>query len=401
MDSQLIAFAEEWLNLALRLFHVLMAIAWIGSSLFFMWLDAEARHAGSKQPGVEGEVWMVHGGGFYWVQKFNVAPAFLPKQLHWFRWEAALTFLSGFSLLCLIFFTQASTYLIDPAVRDLAPWQAVAIALASMAAWWFAYDFLWMSRLAREREGWATLISLAGLIAMVLIYAQVFSGRGSYLMTGATLGTIMVANVWVRILPGQNRIIAALLAGAKPDPVPGKRGKQRSVHNNYVTLPVLFVMLSGHYPGTFGHPQHWLVLLLIFAVAVAVNHWLNQAHVGKAEPLTLVGAAVLAIPLLVIAAQPRFAEDAAAGPKVEFARVHVVIAERCATCHSARPSDDVYARAPTDMRLDSPDEIRRHAAKINTRAVITRSMPPANKTAMTADERRMLGAWIAQGAKLD
>ena len=390
----------DWLNIALRLFHVVMGIAWIGSSLYFMWLDAEARRAGSRLAGVEGEVWMVHGGGFYWVQKFAVAPGHMPDELHWFKWEAGLTFLSGFALLCLIFFTAASSYLVDPAVAEITPVAAVAIALGTMLAAWMIYDALWMSQFAREHEGVMVLFSAALLAGLVYFYCSLFAGRGAFMMVGATLGMIMVANVWVRIIPGQRLIVAALIAGKKPEALHGIRGKQRSVHNNYMTFPVIFAMLSGHYPGTFAHPLNWLVLLGLFVVLGCINHWWNLTHKGKADPLPLVGAVVLSLPLFVLVAYPN-AGEGAGGPPAAFAQVRNVINERCASCHATRPTQQGVSAPPKGVVFDEAQQIRRYAPQILAQSVRTGAMPPGNITRITREERDLLRRWIAQGAAVD
>lgn len=392
----------EWVNAVVRLAHVIFGIGWIGASFYFMWLDANIAKPDRPKPGVEGELWMVHSGGFYRVEKILVSPSEMPARLHWFKWEAAFTGLTGFAMLCLVFYLDASVYLIDPAKADLSPVAATAIGIATIAGGWAIYEALWRSPFGKA-GGWlpllATFLLFAGVAAGL---SQIFSGRGAYIHVGALMGTIMAASVWTVIVPGQKQLIAATRAGRKGDPAYALAAKQRSVHNNYMTLPVVFIMLSGHYPSTFGHPLNWLVLILAALVAMGVNHFINLAHKEKSHPWPLVAAALLCVPLVWLTAQPSAGTALKPGEAaVEFAEVRAVIAQRCVTCHSATPIDDDFKQPPNGAVFDTPTQIRRSAQKINARAVLTQTMPPANKTEMSDDERELLGKWIAQGAKVD
>lgn len=395
---------NEWLNLVLRWFHVIAGIAWIGSSFYFMWLDAEIKRPENAKPGVEGEVWMVHGGGFYRVDKFMVAPAEMPEKLHWFKWEAALTWLSGFALLALIYYAGAATYMVDPTIADISPTTAVLIGLATLGLAWLIYDILWESPLA---ENDMLAIGLSCLLFVGVVYGlhQAISARAAYTHVGAVLGTLMVANVWVRIIPAQRLITAALIAGRRPSETEAKKAvsaKRRSTHNNYMTLPVIFVMISGHYPATYGHPYNWLILIGLSLASAWIRHWFNLHEKGENKPWILVSGAAAFVLLIVaiVHTRPAGMVTTAGARTVEFGEVRAVIAQRCVTCHSARPTDDDFREPPQGFVLDTPDQIRRQAQKINARVVLTQTMPPANKTAMTDDERQLVADWIAQGARI-
>jgi uncharacterized membrane protein len=389
------AYALDWLNLLIRWVHLITGIAWIGASFYFVWLDnsllppQEPRDA---ERGVGGELWAVHGGGFYHVQKYRVAPATLPAPLHWFKWEAYATWLSGFALFVVLYYADARTYMIDPAVADLAPWQAIGISVALLGGGWLFYDVL-CKRAGLEREPLiaAVMVAFVSLVAWGL--AHVFSGRAMFVQVGAMLGTMMVANVAHVIIPAQRELVRAKERGEAPDPVHGRRGKQRSVHNNYFTLPVLFAMISSHYPMTWAHPRAWLVLVAILLVAAFVRHFFNLRHRGRtvwAIP-ALALLATLAIAVAIAPARP------AAGEAPSFARVQSIVAERCASCHAERPSQPGFSTAPKGVMLDTPERIVAAAQQIRAQSVTTKAMPIGNLTAMTDVERAALGAWIAAG----
>jgi uncharacterized membrane protein len=391
------AYALDWLNLLVRWVHLIVGIAWIGSSFYFVWLDntlLPPKRKADADEGVGGELWAVHGGGFYHVQKFRVAPAELPAPLHWFKWEAYTTWMSGFALLAVQYYANARTYMIDPAVADLAPWQAVTISVALLALGWVFYDQLCKRLgLARERVVAVAMIAFVALVAWGL--SHVFAGRAMYLQVGAMLGTLMAANVFFVIIPSQRQLVLAKERGEAPDPVHGLRGKQRSVHNNYFTLPVLFVMISPHYPMTWGHPRAWLVLLAILLLAAYVRHFFNLRHKGRTAWAIPASAALATLALaVVLAPQP---PDASGAPP--FARVQQIVTQRCASCHAALPTHEGFGNAPKGVMLDTPERIVAAAARIHEQTVATRAMPIANLTGMTDDERRELGAWIAAGAR--
>ena len=390
------AYASDWVQLILRWVHLITGIAWIGASFYFVWLDNSLqppRDPADADKGIGGELWAVHGGGFYVVRKFRVAPETLPAALHWFKWEAYWTWISGFALLVVMYYMQSRVYLIDRSVADLAPWQVIGVSVALIAAGWIFYDQL-CKQLGLERETWIATAMIAFVAVCAWALSHLFSGRGMYIQIGAMLGTIMVANVAHVIIPSQRRLVQTKEQGVPPDPLDGLRGKQRSVHNNYFTLPVLFVMISNHYPLTYGNPHAWLVLVAIMLLAAYVRHFFNLRHKGRtvwAIPVSAaVGAAALAI--AIAPAKPQ------AGGAVSFARVQAIVGERCATCHAEKPTQEGFAIAPKDLKLDTPERIAANAQKIYEQAVATKAMPIGNLTAMTDDERATLGAWIAAGA---
>ena len=390
------AYAVQWMELLIRWVHLITGIAWIGASFYFVWLDNSLlppKRARDAEEGVGGELWAVHGGGFYHVQKFRVAPEALPTPLHWFKWEAYSTWLSGFALFVLMYYVHARTYMIDPAVADISPAVAIGTSLALIVLSWIAYDQL-CKRLGLAREGvlWVALIVLVAATAYGL--SHLYAGRAMYLQVGAMIGTWMAANVLFVIIPSQRKLVEAKQAGVAPDPVHGLRGKQRSVHNNYFTLPVLFIMISNHYPMTWGHPHGWLVLLAILLLAGFVRHFFNLRHRGRTAwwiPAT----AALGTLLLAIAMAPA---KPAGGTVPAFAEVERIVAVRCTVCHAAQPTQPGFAVAPKGVLLDSAERIRAQASAIEQQAVLTRAMPIGNLTGMTDDERRTLAAWIAAGA---
>jgi uncharacterized membrane protein len=391
----------DWPTILVRVAHVIFGIGWIGTSFYFVWLDVNIKPAATPKPGVEGETWLVHSGGFYRIEKIMVTPTEMPAVLHWFKWEAAFTGLSGLLLLTLIYYGNADTYLVDPAKADLTGGQAVAIGAGTLAGGWALYEILWRSPLAKL--GWIPLaLTFAMILGVAIGLSQVFSGHGAYIHVGALMGIIMSASVWTVIVPGQKQLIAASRAGKRGDPAYAFAAKQRSMHNNYMTFPVIFIMLSGHAPSTFGHQYPWLVLLLASLVAGGVNHFINLEHKGQRSYWSLIAAAVIFAPLFVLTTRPSStATVSTGGPPVEFAEVRAVIAQRCATCHSAHPTDEDIKVPPNGTMFDTPQQIRRQVQKINARAVLTQTMPLGNKTEMTDDERALLRDWIAQGAKTE
>ncbi|MEQ8968647.1 MAG: urate hydroxylase PuuD [Azospirillaceae bacterium] len=388
----------DWINLSLRWLHVLAGIAWIGTSFYFMWLDAGLKPATPPEHGVKGESWQVHGGGFYNMKKYTVAPAHMPETLHWFKWEAYTTWLSGFALLVGLYYLRADIYLIDASVMALTQAQAVGIGVASLILGWLVYDGLCRSPVGQRPLALAVAVfALVGLAAWG--YAQVFGGRGAYIHTGALIGTIMVANVAMVIIPKQRKAVTALLAGETPDPALGAAGKQRSVHNNYLTLPVVFIMISNHYPMTYGHPYNWAILIGIGVVGALVRHWFNLRNAGEAGGQWIWPAAVAGMVAIIGGAaawQPGAgaSADAATGP-VAFDEVTRVIDQRCATCHAAEPSQPGFTAPPGGLMLDTPERIREAADRIHAQAVASQVMPPGNITGLTEEERAVLARWVA------
>ncbi len=389
---------DGWLNLAIRWAHVIAGIAWIGSSFYFNWLDSRLKSPVPPREGIEGELWLVHSGGFYRVEKIDVAPEFIPKELHWFKWEAGFTGITGLLLLGLVYYFGANLFLIDPNVADIGPALAIGIGVVALVASWLIYDKLWQSPLAKKSAPAVITICIGLLVLLSIGLTQVFSGRGAFIHIGAVLGTIMVANVFERIIPAQNKLVAARRAGTKPDPGPALSAKQRSVHNNYMTLPVVFIMLSGHYPFIFGHAWSWALMLVIFAAGVAVRHFFNLRNKGRTN-YWLVPAAVAAVVLLMFAVAPR--TDTGDQAEIAFVDVQAVIAQRCSACHAANPTDESFAEPPAGVMFDTAELIRRNAQRINAQAVLTQAMPLGNITEMTEDERYLLGRWIRAGAPIE
>ncbi|GGH14116.1 cysteine desulfurase [Alsobacter metallidurans] len=390
------AFAVDWINLGLRWFHLVVGIAWIGASFHFIWLDFSLRARERMNEGVSGTSWMVHGGGFYHVEKYGVAPATLPPDLHWFKWEAYLTFLSGFGLLVMQYYWNASAFLVDPAVLDMSGAEAVIISVLTLGAGWFAYDALCRSPL-RDRTELLALSVFALIVGAAFVFTHVFSGRGAFIHVGAMVGTIMAANVFAVIIPNQKIITADLLAGRTPDPRYGKIGKQRSLHNNYLTLPVLLFMVSNHYAFLYSHPQSWLVVALIVLTGGLVRHFLNRVDAGD-EPKTVawaLPAAAVAMAAAIVWTAPR---GAAYPAGVTDADALKITQTHCAMCHAAKPTHEAFrgGEPPKGVMLDTVANIRRHAAQVNAQAVQGRAMPLGNETKMTDDERARLGAWLAQ-----
>jgi uncharacterized membrane protein len=388
-------FLGEWLNLLIRWAHLVVSIGWIGTSFYFMALDYTLSKRERMNPGVLGTAWQVHGGGFYHVEKYTVAPATLPDVLHWFKWEAYLTWVTGFGLLIVQYYFHAEAFLIDPGVMPLAPWQAVAISVASLAAGWFIYDGLCRTKVGENTTLLALSVFALILIASVL-YTKVFSGRGAFIHVGALVGTIMAVNVFGVIVPNQKKMIAQMIAGLTPDARYGEIGKQRSIHNNYLTLPVLLMMVSQHYPFLFTHPHSWLIVALIIVVGALVRHMLNRLEAGdvwESYGWVLPAAAMgLLTAIYVTAPAPRVV---AAGPAVTDIEALTIAAKHCVMCHSRHPSHPAFNEPPKNIALDNAPEMRRFAQQIYMQTVQNRAMPLGNQTGMTEDEREALGRWVS------
>lgn len=389
----------EWLNLAIRWFHLTAGIAWIGSSFYFVWLD---NHLVPPKSGeASGEVWSVHGGGFYHKQKYQVAPSQMPEDLHWFKWEAYTTWVTGFSLLVLIYWVGAASFLIDPAKAGLSQVEAVGIGAASLVAGWLVYDALCRSPLGRDDRVLGA-VWYAVLVLAAFGLDQVFSARGAYLHVGAIIGTAMVGNVFFVIIPNQRKVVAALKAGEVPDPALGKAAKARSLHNNYMTLPVLFIMISPHYAMTFGAGRPWLVLALLGLTGVAVRHVFNLRHRGAPTARAMAVAGVLAfISVTYVSAEkatlPARPASAAAGP-ADWASVQPIFAKHCTGCHAQKPTGGMVTAPPLGVMLDSYAHARQFAPRVQKVAVDAEIMPLGNTTGMTRAERDALGRWITAGA---
>ena len=391
------AYIVDWLSLLTRWLHLISGIAWIGASFYFVMLDnslSQPKNPDDTKRGVFGELWAVHGGGFYISQKFLTGPKGEPltENLHWSKWEAYTTWLSGIALLALIYWLGASSYLIDRSVMALSPPAAIAISIASLAGGWFVYDGL--CRLLEGKENVLAALVFVFIMACAWVLFHVFSARAAYIHVGAIIGTIMVANVFFHIIPGQKRMVADIRAGRDPDPRPGIIGKQRSVHNTYFTLPVLFVMISNHYPMTYSHPQGWLVLGVIMLAGVLIRQFFVLRHSGNVKwALPAAGVALLAGVAVAIA--PKIADSG--GGRVTFANVQNVLKERCLQCHASQPTQPGFAQPPKGVLLETPEQVAANAPKI-AETVGNKYMPIGNLTQMTDDERALIATWFAQGA---
>lgn len=385
----------EALSVIIRWLHVVAGIAWIGSSFYFIHLDLSLKPGTMLPLGVRGEAWQVHGGGFYHMMKYLVAPARMPDELTWFKWEAYTTWLSGFALLIVIYYVSAELFLIDGSVLTLTPKMAIAISVGSLVVTWLIYEALCRSPLARNDIVLA-LVGYVFLVAFTYGFTHVFSGRGAFVQIGALVGTIMVANVFVIIIPNQKKTVAALIAGEKPDARLEQIGKTRSVHNNYLTLPVVFLMISNHYPLLFATRFNWLIVAIVLAIGPVIRHFFNSRHQGLGSPWWTWG--VAAAGMIAIAwlsgLGPRDTTPArAAAPP--FSEVASVIATRCSMCHAQQPVWPGIGTAPNGVLLDSEANIRKHARQIDINAVRSHAMPPGNISAITTAERQTLAAWIA------
>ena len=396
------AIIWDWMAFAVRWLHVITGIAWIGSSFYFVALDLGLRKSPDLPPGAHGEEWQVHGGGFYHIQKYLVAPERLPDHLIWFKWESYATWLSGFAMLCIVYYAGADLFLVDRHVLDIAPWVAILISLASLSVGWLLYDNLCKTRLA-ENQTLLMLILFCILVVMAWGYTHVFTGRAALLHLGAFTATIMSANVFFVIMPNQRIVVADLKAGRTPDPKYGKIAKLRSTHNNYLTLPVLFLMLSNHYPLAFGTEYNWLIASLVFLMGVTIRHYFNTMHAGTGNP-TWTWPATIVLFLLIAwlstapgsqreelqnlsALETRFASAEGFQPASE------AVLGRCSMCHTAEPVWPGILHAPKGVILDSEAEIARHAREIYLQAGRSHAMPPANVTDMQPEERRQIIDW--------
>jgi uncharacterized membrane protein len=400
-----VPYVLDWLNLVARWAHLIAGISWIGASFYFVWLDNSltppAKEADARN-GVSGELWSVHGGGFYHNQKFLTGPKSEPltRDLHWFKWEAYSTWISGMAMLAIVYWAGAGTFLIDKSVLELTPAAAIAISIGVIVAGWLVYDVLCRVFETRPVALW-TALSIFFLAADWGLF-HVFGGRAAYIHVGAIIGTIMVANVFFVIIPGQQRILAQIRAGQEADPRPGRLGKLRSVHNTYLTLPVLFTMISNHYPMTYGSAWGWLVLAALSAAGVLVRRFFVLSHKGRLV-WTLPAAAALVVAAVALSIVPRQSAPAAvttASTIPGYASVASIVAQRCAMCHAANPTEPGYSAPPNGVLLDTPANVKLNAQRVYVQAVASHAMPLGNLTHMTDAERATLGAWIDAGANL-
>jgi uncharacterized membrane protein len=389
----------EWLSIIIRWVHVIAGIGWIGSSFYFIHLDLSLKSRPNLPPGVKGDAWQVHGGGFYHMVKYLVAPAQMPDELTWFKWEAYATWLSGFALLVLVYYLGADLYLIDKSVLNLTAPMAAGIAFGTLLVAWLFYEGLCRSPLAKHEVAMA-LVGYVFLVAVTYGFTHVFSGRGAFTQIGALIGTIMVANVFIIIIPYQRKTVAALIAGKEPDPEWGEEGKRRSVHNNYLTLPVVFLMIANHYPLMFATRYNWLIVAIVLLIGPVIRHFYNSRHEGSGSPWwtwAVAAAGMIAVAWL-SAAGPRQTTTGTLPANVDAQTAQNVVLSRCSMCHTSEPGWPGVHGPPKDIVLDSPEAISRHARLIDINAVRSSAMPPGNITEITPQERQILAAWFAAGA---
>jgi uncharacterized membrane protein len=386
---------SEWASLILRWLHVVAAIAWIGSSFYFIHLDLSLKPKSDLPDGVQGEAWQVHGGGFYRIKKYLVAPAEMPEELTWFKWEAYTTWLSGFALMVVVYYLDADLFLVDKSILDLTPAQAGLFSFCSLALAWLLYEIACRTGLAQRELGFA-IGGYVFLVALTCAFTHVLSGRGAFNQIGAIIGTIMVANVFTLIIPNQKKIVAALIAGQAPDPKLGKTSKERSVHNNYLTLPVVVLMISNHYPLLYATRFNWIIVAIVLALGPVIRHFFNERHAGRRSPWWVWGVAalgVLAIGFL-SAAGPREVKAGALAAQPTLANVEEIVLSRCSMCHAAEPVWAGIVTAPKGILLDEPQHIRRNIRLIGRVAAWSSAMPPGNITEMTGEERAVLANYL-------
>ena len=390
------AYLLEWLNLLGRWVHMITGIAWIGASFYFIWLDnslQSPKASTDTDKGVSGEIWSVHGGGMYHAQKYKLAPEEMPEHLHWFKWEAYTTWISGMFLLALMYWYGAEIYLIDPGVAALSKPVAIAIGIAVIVAGWYAYNWLCESDVGKNENVMAAILFVA-LSVIAFLLCQLFSGRGAYMHFGAMLGTIMVGNVFFVIIPGQKDLVRAKEQGRTPDPVHGIRGKQRSVHNTYFTLPVLFVMISNHYAMTYAHKYNWIILIAITLIGALVRVYFVARHKGKASLLPIFVALALLAAMVTLLA-PRQSDEVSAGltGNTDKVTVQKIVTQRCSSCHASEPSQAGFTAPPKGIVLETEEDLTRHAVAIYQQTVVTKAMPIGNLTGITAEERATIDVW--------
>ncbi len=385
----------DWLHLLTRWFHVVIGIAWIGASFYFIFLENSLNRTENLRDELAGNLWAVHGGGFYYLEKYKTAPKEIPKTLHWFKYEAYFTWISGICLLFMVYYLNPGSMMVDKAVSDISEASAIALGIGTLVIGWLLYDFLCRTSLL-ARPKWFAVTGFVVLVLISILLSQFLSGRAAFMHVGALLGTIMVGNVFFVIIPSQKALVRAAKEGRSVDPAVGKYAGLRSLHNNYTTLPVIFVMVANHFPATYGNALNWLVLAILMLGSVAVRHYINQhekgIHLGWMLP---VGAVCIFAAVIITAPEA----NSGAGEKLVYSDVEGIFKARCVSCHAAKPVDDVYRVAPAGAMFETYEQCFQQREKILNRAVHTKTMPQGNKTGITNDEREKIGRWIAQGAK--
>jgi len=396
-----IAYAD-WLELMFRWLHLIAGIAWIGSSFYFIFLDLSLRDSDTLPTGVKGASWNVHGGGFYFMQKYSVAPDTMPEELHWFKWEAYFTWISGFSLMIIIYYWGAESFLIDKEVMDLTQWQAIGISVGAFIAGWVVYDQLCKSPLGKKVVVLSAIVFIMILLA-AYGFTHVYSGRGAFVHVGAMVGTIMVANVFFVIIPNQKVVVADLIAGREPAAYLGDEAKQRSTHNNYLTLPVLLMMISSHFPMVFSNQHSWLVVALVIIIGGIIRDYYNAKNAGGSGSRLKWQWPAASVFMVILIVFISYREDVkvAEDDQLESNDVLAIVQTRCVSCHAAKTTDEDIKEAPGGVKLETIAEIKKYSAKILKQTVLTNAMPLANKTKMTKKERQGLGDWIRRGMPVE
>jgi uncharacterized membrane protein len=387
----------EWLNIIIRVMHITFGIAWIGASFYFVFLENALNRTEDVREELAGNLWAVHGGGFYYLEKYKVAPKTIPKDLHWFKYEAYFTWLSGFCLLFVVYYFNASAFLIDKNVLYITATEGILIGVGSFVVAWVIYDVMCKSALIKNQLAFA-IIGFLILIGFAWFYCHVFSARAAYIHFGAMIGSIMVANVFFVIIPSQKAMVKAAKLGLPLDPTLGKKALARSLHNNYFTLPVLFVMVSNHFPSTFGYEYPWLILAIISLGAAGVKHYLNLKEKKQLNVWILPVSVLILLSACFISAPSTNPNECK--KEVSITEVQEIVQKRCVQCHSANPTDDVYKVAPNGVMYDTPEDIAKKKDLIMQRVVLTKTMPQNNKTNITEEERNTIRCWIEQGASL-
>jgi len=401
--------AHELFDLIFRWAHLIAGIMWVGNSMLFNWLDRNLEKSNAQlsgSPGLsQGKIFMVHSGAFYDVEKKLLAPGEMPKTLHWFKWQNGITWMTGIALLVIVYYMNGASFLVDPRVSEISPIVGITLSVSALLTGWIIYDGLW--RIYGEHNPRiATVLSIAMLFGAIYGFSQVFGGRGAYMQTGVLIGTLMTGNVWFCIVPSQHSLIASTISGKEQDPVLSIRAKQRSIHNNYLTFPLLFIMISNHFPATYQHQLNWLILIAVIIGGAGVRHYMNIRYLGEGQtrPIgaflapTLVMASIGVVGMLVVSNVKR--PSKIADYPVSYARAAEIVARRCLPCHSTHPTDPQFSVAPVNVRFDQPDEVKLMKHRIKARAVESDAMPFNNRTEMTLQERAELGRWIVDGANL-
>ena len=397
---------NELLDVVFRWAHLIAGIMWVGNSMLFNWLDRNLEKRGPLAPLSQGKIYMVHSGAFYDVEKKLLAPGELPEMLHWFKWQNGFTWMTGISLLVIVYYANGAAFLVDPSVRALDPIVAITLSVSALLTGWIVYDGLWRT-LGERNPRASTALTIALLFAAIFGFAQVFSGRAAYMQTGVLIGTVMTGNVWLCIMPSQRSLIAATQSGQAQDPVLSLRAKQRSIHNNYLTFPLLFIMLSNHFPSAYGHHLNWLVLIFVMVGGAGVRHFMNVRYRGEGRTLATAawlapaaGMAAIAIAGLTVITRVAAAPEVEVNHAVGFDRAQEIVVKRCVPCHSTHPAFPEFPAPPNNVVFETPEQIKLMVPRIRERAVESKTMPFLNRTQITPLERAELGTWIAGGAKL-